>query len=307
MTKIKFSVLIIAVPFTASVLAGGEAFTPEKLSGSISTGLLSGEAKGKAYNPEAGGQIKQLKWKYKNAAIIKGNIDWDLFPWVSLGASGWTTYASRSAHLDDYKWKEVKQNKSTDYPSSPSSKLNYANYYDLNIKGWILNEPDYRLGLMLGYQQSAFSWTAKSRGYNYNHGTDPGMLKSGSSGPANKQKIGFLYVGLTGFYRYDKWEVNGAFKLNTWGKASDNDEQYSKNAKFISDGSSLKYYSLAADVGYYVTDNAKVYIEGTWNRMRNAKGNVTLHDYANVKKNIPGVAGIENNYYMVTAGLRYTF
>jgi plasminogen activator len=84
------------------------------------------------------------------------------------------------------------------------------------------------IGLMFGYQQSSFSWTAKSRSYNDNHGTDPGMLKSGSPGPENEQEIGFPYVGLTGLYRYNKWEVNWAFKLNSWGKASNNDEQYSK-------------------------------------------------------------------------------
>ncbi len=30
---------------------------------------------------------------------------------------------------------------------TPDTQLNYANEFDLNIKGWLLNEPNYRLGL----------------------------------------------------------------------------------------------------------------------------------------------------------------
>lgn len=49
----------------------------------------------------------------------------------------------------------------TDESRHPDTQLNYANEFDLNIKGWLLNEPNYRLGLMAGYQESRYSFTAR--------------------------------------------------------------------------------------------------------------------------------------------------
>lgn len=39
----------------------------------------------------------------------------------------------------------------TDESKHPNTRLNFANEFDLNIKGWLLNQPDYQLGLMAGY------------------------------------------------------------------------------------------------------------------------------------------------------------
>ncbi len=49
----------------------------------------------------------------------------------------------------------------------PDTQLNYANEFDLNIKGWLLNEPNYRLGLMAGYQESRYSFTARGGSHIY--------------------------------------------------------------------------------------------------------------------------------------------
>ncbi len=44
------------------------------------------------YDPENGGRkVSQLEWKYSNAAILKGAINWEVLPRLSVGASGWTT------------------------------------------------------------------------------------------------------------------------------------------------------------------------------------------------------------------------
>ena len=50
---------------------------------------------------------------------------------------------------------------------SPDTQRNYANEFDLIIKGWLLNEPNYRLGLMAGYQESRYSFTARGGSYIY--------------------------------------------------------------------------------------------------------------------------------------------
>ncbi|EBE4781796.1 omptin family outer membrane protease [Salmonella enterica] len=63
-----------------------EWFTPEKVSVGLSVGTLSGSAKERVY--DNGRRLSQLDWKFKNAPILKGTIDWDITPWVRVGDSG---------------------------------------------------------------------------------------------------------------------------------------------------------------------------------------------------------------------------
>ncbi|MBB8314622.1 omptin family outer membrane protease, partial [Escherichia coli] len=54
--------------------------------------------------------------------------------------------------------------------------------------------------------------------------------------------------------------------------------------------------------------NAKVYIEGAWNRVTNKKGNTSLYDHNNNTSDYSkNGAGIENYNFITTAGLKYTF
>lgn len=92
--RLKLLVMALSAPVALNALATTEpfAFTPEKVSTELSLGTLSGKTKERVYDPENGGRkVSQLDWKYSNAAIIKGTINWDLLPRLSVGASGWTT------------------------------------------------------------------------------------------------------------------------------------------------------------------------------------------------------------------------
>ncbi|STM21135.1 outer membrane protease [Escherichia coli] len=68
----------------------------------------------------------------------------------------------------------------TDESRHPDTQLNYANEFDLNIKGWLLNEPNYRLGLMAGYQESRYSFTARGGSYIYSSEEDSEMISAPS-------------------------------------------------------------------------------------------------------------------------------
>ena len=70
-----------------------------KLSTEINLGTLSGKTKERVYEPEEGGRkVSQLDWKYSNAAILKGAVNWELNPWLSVDAAGWTTLNSRGEY-----------------------------------------------------------------------------------------------------------------------------------------------------------------------------------------------------------------
>ena len=55
----------------------------------------------------------------------------------------------------------------TDESKHPNTRLNFANEFDLNIKGWLLNQPDYQLGLMAGYRKIVIALQQKGGSYIY--------------------------------------------------------------------------------------------------------------------------------------------
>ncbi|MEP8986055.1 omptin family outer membrane protease [Enterobacter cloacae] len=307
--------LTLATPISFSALAdSGEAlFTPEKVSSEIGLGSLSGKTKERVYEPDSGGhKNSQLNWKYNNAAIIKGSIDWDLLPWVSLGASGWTTLASRGGYMDDTDWQDLDQDAWTDQSKHPDTRLNYANEFDVNIKGWLLNEPAYRVGVMAGYQESRYSFKASGGSYHYTDEDtglpDIGDFPAGVTVIGYKQRYKMPYIGLVGHYRYERFEFGGSFKYSGWVRSSDNDEHYLTDTTFRSKVKNQNYYSIAGNAGYYVTPNAKVYIEGTWNRTTNKKGSLSAYDYSTGEtQRADNSSGIENWNFMTTVGLKYLF
>lgn len=206
------------------------------MSTDISLGTLSGKTKERVYDPTEGGRkVSQLDWKYNNAAIIKGAINWDLMPWLSVGAAGWSTIDSRGANMVDKDWMDASHAGTwTDESRHPNTHLNYANEFDLNIKGWLLNEPDYRLGLMAGYRESRYSFNATGGTYIYSENggfrNETGSFPDGERGIGYKQQFKMPYIGLTGSYRYDNFEFSSAFKYSGWVRATDNDEHYARGS-----------------------------------------------------------------------------
>ena len=123
-----------------------------------------------------------------------------------------------------------------------------------------------------------------------------------------KQHFKIPYVGLTGNYRYDNFEFGGALKYSGWVRGSDNDEHYVRQTTFRSKVKNQNYYSVAVNAGYYITPEAKLYIEGVWSRLTNKKGDTSLYDRSdNTSEYNNNGAGIENYNFITTAGLKYTF
>ncbi|EHJ8506517.1 omptin family outer membrane protease [Salmonella enterica subsp. diarizonae serovar 47:k:z53:[z84]] len=316
--KLKYLTLTFCIPVIFSVQADPYAlsFIPGKISTDISLGTLSGKTKERVYDADEGGRkVSQLDWKYNNAAIIKGALTWDIMTWISVGASGWTTIDSRRGYMTDTDWLDVsKPHEWTHYSWHPKTRLNFANEFDLNIKGWLLNEMYYRLGIMAGYQESRYSFGAMGGSYIYpsSEGVydrgDIGTIPADQRGIGYKQRFRIPYIGLVGNYRYENVEFSGALKYSNRVSSSDNDEHYQRSLTFREKFKNQSYYSLAASVGYYFAPNAKIYAEGTWNRINNKKGDTSVYDYGEktYEKNQSG-AGIESYNFITTLGLIYQF
>ncbi|ELD0539749.1 omptin family outer membrane protease [Escherichia coli] len=306
--------LVAPVVFSSQAATEADIFASGKISTDVSLGALSGKTKERVYDPDEGGRkISQLDWKYSNAAILKGAINWDLMPMVSVGAGGWTTIDSRGGNMIDRDWVDPRFPGTWTHESKhPNTRLNYANEFELNVKGWLVNKPGYRLGLVAGYQESRYSFN--SMGGSYIYSEDDGFRNETGAFPDREKMIGYKqhfkmpYVGLTGSYRYDDFEFGGGFKYSGWVRTSDNDEHYARQITFRNKVKKQNYYSVAANAGYYMTPKAKIYVEGTWNRITNKKGDTSVYDRSdNSYEYVKNIAGIENYNFITTAGLKYTF
>ncbi|WP_455845889.1 omptin family outer membrane protease [Pantoea agglomerans] len=304
---------VLSASFPALADDSNDVFNPRSFSGDVALGSLSGKTKERVYDPDSGGhKNSELNWKYNNAAILKGSLDWDLIPWLSIGASGWTTITGRGGYMDDTDWEDEDRNSWTDQSKHPNTRLNYANEFDLNVKGWLLNEPAYRFGMMAGYQESRYSFKASGGSFDYtNEETglpEVGTFPSGIRIIGYKQHFKIPYIGIIGSYRYDGFEFGGSLKYSGWVRATDNDEHYMNNSTFKANIKDQNLYSLVGNAGYYLTPNTKVYLEGAWTRVTNKKGSLSEYNYkSGKKKSADNSSGIESYSFMTTVGLKYSF
>lgn len=211
--------------------------------------------------------------------------------------------------MDDYDWMNDNQSGWTDHSSHPSTSVNYANEYDLSVQGWIFQNENYKAGVIAGYQETRFSWTATGGSYNYDNGATTGNFPTGERGIGYSQRFSMPYIGLAGQYRVNDFEFNALFKFSDWVRAHDNDEHYMRELTFREKSTNSRYYGTSVDAGYYITSHAKVFAEFTYSKYEEGKGGTQIIDTNSGESGSIGgdAAGIANKNYTITAGLQYRF
>ncbi|KLU16689.1 hypothetical protein AFK69_08965 [Xenorhabdus sp. GDc328] len=274
-------------------------------------GWLKGESNEHLYGYTKDQKYKssQLNWKIGDALIARGKVSWDLLDRLTMNAGGWVKLSSRDSKMVDYDWLDVNQSHWTHWSSSPDTSLNDANEFDLNAAGWLIKQFNYKLGAVLGYQETRFSWTAYGGNYVYDNGADIGEFPAGVAGVGYKQKYSLPYIGLTGQYRYQDFEFSLLLKYSPWVKAWGNDEHYMRRLTFPQRSDKVRYFGASIDAGYYLTQNTKVYTAFTWNKYREGKGQTKLiyYDTGYTEDLGDNSGGIENRNYSIDLGLQYHF
>ncbi|MBG6246090.1 hypothetical protein CS369_17345 [Candidatus Symbiopectobacterium sp. 'North America'] len=105
--------------------------TAATISGAL--GWLEGKSHENVYM-ENGDKLSQLDWKIKQTPIMAMAVNWDIFPHITLNARGWTTFAERSAKMDDYDWLYDDQAHWSEWSYHPNSRLNHANAFDMGVQ-----------------------------------------------------------------------------------------------------------------------------------------------------------------------------
>ncbi|MCB5308009.1 omptin family outer membrane protease [Yersinia massiliensis] len=309
-TLIKKSVCALALLITChTASASYDSSITDNLKMSTSLGLLNAESQESVYQPEnQGHKVSQLDWKVRNAPIIKMDISWDLLSRFTLTAKGWSTLSSSDGIMDNYDWLNQNQINWSEWSHHSKTNLNYANEIDLNVKFWLLNNSNYRIGAISGYQQSNNSWTAHGGDLIYSNGSQLINLSDDIKAISYKQKFDMPYIGLAGYYRHQNFELNTLFKYSNWVKANSLDKHHLRNQSFNDTSKNARYYGVAMDIGYYVTKNTKVFVEASWNRYSEGKGNSQTLNHANGDViNTQEGAGIAYRNQTLSLGLQHKF
>lgn len=161
--------IVLTTPIVISSFASTEtlSFTPDNINADISLGTLSGKNKRACLSGHEGEAEKSVNLTGNSITLqlLKGQLIGIYAPDITLLA-GQHSAAEVAIWSIRTGWIPV-TGTWTDESRHPDTQLNYANEFDLNIKGWLLNEPNYRLGLMAGYQESRYSFTARGGSYIY--------------------------------------------------------------------------------------------------------------------------------------------
>ncbi|WP_016261741.1 omptin family outer membrane protease, partial [Yersinia pestis] len=208
--------------------------------------------------------------------------------------------------MDNYDWLTPQQTQWSDWSHHEKTNLNYANEIDINAKIWFLKQHNYRVGPILGYQENNQSWTAYGGNFNYNNGANIFTAPDGIVGVGYKQKFDMLYIGLAGSYRYQQLEFNALLKYSNWVNANAYDNHYNRKVSFKDSSKNSSYYSAVIDVGYYFTENTKLFVEAAWNQYSEGRGETQTLNYTtgNVGSS---KSGIEYQSQTLTVGFQYKF
>ncbi|KTD70101.1 MULTISPECIES: omptin family outer membrane protease [Legionella] len=299
---------LTSLSITYSLNTYAAEYREDGLSLSASLGILSGKAHEYVYYSGTESKLSQLDWRIKNAAIINAEFNYDFLAWFSVNGRGWTTLAKSKSVMDDYDWFNPYQESWTDWSHHENTHLNYANELDLGLRAWLMQQQDYKLGLAAGYQWSSFSWRAKGGCYQYNNGAYTGCFASDQPGIGYQQKFSTPYVGLAGKYFINNFEFNALLKYSNWVAARDHDEHYDRNLTFYERGNNFTYYAATLNSGYFVTPQAKVFVEASYNHYSNGRADTEIIDNDTGKHGYEDdSAGISNKNYSIALGMQYRF
>lgn len=292
---------------------------PSKLKVGLSIGTLTaGEAKESLYLPQRGNNISLLTWDIKNSPILKSDITWQVNPWLAFNANGWTTYSVNNSTMNDYDWQDdAHKNTLTDHSIHSDTHLNSAGHIDLNTQVWVIQKPEYKVGLTAGYQVEHFSWTAKGGHYKYGI-TDSngnytssvqGNFPTGQTVGGYQQKFKTPYLGLMAEYQHENFELNAKVKMSKWNKSSSQDEHYLRKMTGYANANHGDYFSASINAGYYIMPYTKLFTEVTWTQFKRSLGSLTIKEKGQTIQ-YPQYAeqtGTANKYLGLGAGIQYEF
>ncbi|WOE30968.1 MULTISPECIES: omptin family outer membrane protease [unclassified Acinetobacter] len=314
----KYILLFILSPnlaYATADIASGH-LTTQKISVALSSGLMLNGGKAKEFVYIDDIKRSQLNWDIKNAPIIKADLSWQPFSWLSLNANAWTTVTqSSSLVMSDFDYTDQTDAKlMTDWSYHPDTKMKYANQVDLNAQLFALSDTQYKAGFVVGYQQNKFNWNSKGGIYRYsltdhdgNYIPGTAQMFSGEFDKKNDKGIDYKqiyrmpYIGLNAQYDNQKISLGATVKYSAWVTAKDVDHHYARETVFYSQVKNMDYYGVNLNAGYYIRPDTQLFTAFEWNKYREKMGKTHQTD------NIQGQGSLSSQFQNLSLGIKYYF
>ncbi|MCL9780188.1 omptin family outer membrane protease [Vibrio sp. S4M6] len=274
-----------------------------------SLGVLNGSSTELVYE-SSGRKLSQLDWEIEDVPIIKLGIIWDVESDLTLQGRIWSVLTSNGdAHMEDRDWQDANQSSPTDISIHPDTKLRHAFEIDLNSIYWFVQQVNYKVGLLSGYQYNEFKWDGIGGTFSYNNGANVGSFADVVV-IDYKQQYSVFYLGLAGEYTLgSRSEFATSVKWSPWVYAKDVDNHYLRNLRFYDDSNELSnFVSLSVNYGYRFSSQTKIYAEYVYTKYFEARADTTtVNTSTGATSFSPNAAGLDNEHSTVSIGLNYLF
>ena len=301
-----FPLLLISLPFVSETRAASQ---QGSLIFESSLGMLNGSSTELVYR-NSGSKLSQLDWEIDGVPIINLGSTWGVSDNWTLAAHFWSVLTTDGdAHMEDRDWKDINQSSPTDISVHPDTKLRHAFEIDLNSTYWVLQQANYKVGLLSGYQYNEFKWDGIGGTYSYNNGTSVGSFADVVV-IDYKQQFSVFYIGLTGEYQLDsRSELGSSFKWSPFAYAKDVDNHYLRNLRFYDDGNELsKFIALSLNYSFHFSSQTQIYAEYAYTKYFEARADITsVNTSTGATTFSPNAGGLDNEHSIISIGLKYMF
>ena len=302
LSVISVSLLCMNVNYAGQT--GSSVKPSENLAFDLGVGYLQGV--GQEFVYDGNDTISQLNWRIEDAAIVKAKLAYRVNDWLSANISGWSTLVEGQGHMDDYDWLIPNQTRWSHWSNHPDTDLNYANSVDVNLQSLFYHHNKASLGVLLGYQWTNQSFTAKGGCYDYSNSLSVGCFPQGELGIGYQQKFETAYVGLQGHYLLNRIGLTGTVKYGPYVKSRDVDQHYLRNLTFSESSGEADFYSASIMGQYPIRPSLNLFVEATYDHFTNGRADMTVRDNnTGFGGFVPDAAGLNAKQYYGVIGVRY--
>ncbi len=276
-----------------------------------------------------GDRLSQLDWVNKNTSVFTFGVDWapfKNFQRLSFGARATMTAWKKtgSYEMNDYDWLYSSYGFPVSNLQGPTEHSRHTkgkfSYYNLDFNARLnflkldnlIEGGSLRFHVLLGLKYINSSSQAYGGEYSYALGYDTGTFDN-VPGIKYTQRMLLPYYGLAVEYAQGPFSAMLTFKNSILVNRSTNqDIHYMRSLLFKEKYKNLTHYDLTLNMGLWINDDIRVFIEGnfykTKYRLNNGINNIYNRDTGTlIGKEGKKTAAMSNSAFTVRVGLTYAF
>lgn len=239
------------------------------------------------------------KARFGDAWTLRGHVDAAI-----AGDSNMTDYDWLGGDYTFDNW--------TDRSISPNTTLNWYLSGDIAVGRDLPINDGLRLNVNGGIKYTDIKWTAVGGSYLYSTGggfrNTPGTLPN-VPGIDYRMQLPTPFLGIDADLKDGPWTLDTSARAGMTAYASDTDNHYLRDLRFVDQLSWSQDYSVNAKLGYNFGDHLGAFLEGSYEKMFSVHGDTDVYDTtgATPPAHEVGAGGADLDVWSLKAGLKGQF